>query len=97
MHYAFYSFFLLHHILNKKIDNLFPPSPLFANDPLTGYFLLKPEKMGKEYKNLSSDSKIINRKNDPSTYGVRLRFSIENDTSSISNKLRIMGILEKTT
>ncbi|WP_273719671.1 MULTISPECIES: hypothetical protein [unclassified Bartonella] len=66
-------------------------SPLVANYPLTEDFLLKLEKIGKECKNLSSESEISDAKNDIITHDD----NIEGYIAYISHKTKLMSLLKE--
>ncbi|WP_254492646.1 hypothetical protein [Bartonella sp. B1099] len=74
----------------QETDNPSLTLPLIANYPLTEDFLLKLEKVEKECKILLPEIK-----NNPITYDSKTHSSIENYTAYISNKPKLMDILEK--
>ncbi|WP_375625526.1 hypothetical protein [Bartonella sp. MU37NMGALS] len=74
----------------QETDNSSLISPLFANYPLTENLLLKLEKIEKECKNLLPEIK-----NDLITYDSSIHSSIENFTTYISSKPKLLNILKK--
>lgn len=79
----------------EKTDNDSLISSFIANYPLTEDLLLKLEKIARECKSLSPESKTANSKNNPITYDSSIYSSIENYTAYISKKTRLIHILEK--
>ncbi|WP_375665088.1 hypothetical protein [Bartonella sp. TT121SHDZB] len=73
----------------KKTDHSLIP-PLIANYPLTEDFLLKLEKIEKECKKLLPETK-----NHLITYDSSIHSSIENYTTYISNKPKLVNILKE--
>ncbi|GAA4658194.1 hypothetical protein [Bartonella pachyuromydis] len=79
----------------EKTDTVSLTSSLIGNYPLTEDLLLKLEKIAKECKNLPSESKTANSVINPITYNSNIYSSIENYTTYISKKTRLMHILER--
>ncbi|WP_375679503.1 hypothetical protein [Bartonella sp. AP7XZML] len=73
----------------KETDNSSLIAPLIANYPLTEDFLLKLEKIEKECKNL------LPEKNNLITYDSSIHSSIENYTTYISSKPKLVNILKE--
>ncbi|WP_375683432.1 hypothetical protein [Bartonella sp. AP3QHHD] len=74
----------------KETDNSSLIAPLIANYPLTEDFLLKLEKIEKECKNLLPETK-----NNLITYDSSIHSSIENYTTYISSKPKLVNILKE--
>ncbi|WP_375684767.1 hypothetical protein [Bartonella sp. AP1QHHD] len=74
----------------KETDNSSLIAPLIANYPLTEDFLLKLEKIEKECKNLLPETK-----NNLITYDSSIHSSIENYTTYISSKQKLVNILKE--
>ncbi|WP_375676655.1 hypothetical protein [Bartonella sp. CB12SXKL] len=74
----------------KETDNSSLISPLVANYPLTEDFFLKLEKIEKECENLLPETK-----NDLITYDSSIHSNIENYTTYISSKPKLMNIFKK--
>ncbi|WP_375678865.1 MULTISPECIES: hypothetical protein [unclassified Bartonella] len=73
----------------KETDNSSLIAPLIANYPLTEDFLLKLERIEKECKNL------LPEKNNLITYDSSIHSSIENYTTYISSKPKLVNILKE--
>ncbi|WP_375674984.1 hypothetical protein [Bartonella sp. CL100XZDX] len=74
----------------KETDNSSLISPLIANYPLTEDLFLKLEKIEKECENLLPETK-----NDLITYDSSIHSNIENYTTYISSKPKLMNIFKK--
>ncbi|WP_338156079.1 hypothetical protein [Bartonella krasnovii] len=89
--FLFLFFFALYTQEIKKTDNHSSLSPLVANYPLTEDFILKLEKIGKEFQNLFPKPETAKIKNDPPTH----KKCIEGYITYISRKPKLVNILRK--